>query len=124
MLTEKRRLAHNLANRKWRLSRPDYFPNWRAKHPGYIRPSMTATLRTWWSMQQRCNNPNAVQWRWYGAKGIKVKYRGITELIKDIGPRPSNKYSIDRIDPNKHYEQGNCRWLLKSENSRRVYASC
>jgi hypothetical protein len=40
-----------------------------------------------------------------------------------MGWRPNNKYSIERIDYNKDYCPDNCKWILKSEqtkNCRRV----
>jgi hypothetical protein len=38
----------------------------------------------------------------------------------DMGPRPSIDYSIDREDPDGNYYKDNCRWILKSENTRRA----
>lgn len=35
--------------------------------------------------------------------------------IANLGPRPSPKHSVDRIDNNRHYEQGNCRWATVAE---------
>jgi hypothetical protein len=35
-----------------------------------------------------------------------------------MGERPSKKHSIDRIDNEKGYEPGNCKWATRAEQSR------
>lgn len=70
----------------------------------------------------RCNNPNSVSWDRYGAKGIKFLFASVEEAAKwivvNIGARPSNNYTIDRIDGGRHYEPGNLRWATIAEQNR------
>ncbi len=77
-------------------------------------------------MKQRCNDPNSTSYRFYGGRGIQV----CEEWSKDfwafanfMGPKPDPSYTLDRIDPNGHYEPGNCRWAspaLQHANKRKV----
>jgi len=43
---------------------------------------------------------------------------GFINFLKDMGPRPSKQYSLDRIDNNKGYCKENCRWATIKEQTR------
>ena len=84
-----------------KFNRTTYMRGWRKKNP---------EREVWTSMLRRCFNPRNDNYRWYGAKGIKVLYTSFEEFFQDVGKRPTNKYSIDRINNLGNYEKGNCRW--------------
>jgi hypothetical protein len=78
---------------------------------------------TWVMMRQRCENPNAVGYKNYGARGIKVcdRWQDFTLFVSDMGMRPSDNHSIDRYpDKNGNYEPGNCRWASAKEQQRNL----
>lgn len=77
----------------------------------------------WIKMKSRCNNPNDRSYKHYGKRGIKVCERWMSSyvnFIDDLGERPEPKkdYSLERIDVNGDYCPENCKWVLKSEQSK------
>ena len=99
-----------------------YMQEWRKRNPGYIYPADTPTHRSWQHMKQRCNDPKSTQYRWYGARGIKVCpewVNSFSQFLKDMGERPEG-HTLDRIDTNGDYTFKNCRWAtLKQQSDNR-----
>lgn len=91
--------------------------NRRMKGAG-ISPQMKPLYNIWQQMKQRCYNPNAGYYHRYGGRGIRVCERWLSSFVNfsaDIGPRPSPKHSLDRINNNGNYEPGNVRWATQKE---------
>ena len=70
---------------------------------------------SWRAMIARCEDPNHPSWKHYGGRGVRVCSRWLLSFaafLMDVGPRPSLRHSLDRIDPNDHYHAANVRWSL------------
>ena len=74
----------------------------------------------WSGMKRRCFNPNEQNYAYYGGRGITICpewAESFETFYRDMGPRPSDDLSIDRIDVDGNYEPGNCRWATATEQS-------
>ena len=71
---------------------------------------------------QRCYNSNDADYRWYGAKGIKICKEWLNNPISFESWALENGYadnlSIDRIDSNKNYGPDNCHWISALDNAK------
>lgn len=79
-------------------------------------------------MKARCQRPAHPRYADYGGRGIRVCDRwlgpgGFSRFLADVGERPAGM-TIDRIDPDGHYEPGNVKWstLLEQRWNRRDMA--
>jgi hypothetical protein len=82
------------------------------------------TYTSWHSMKQRCLNPNATGYEYYGGQGITIHPEWLSDFssfVRDVGERPSPRYSLDRFpNPHGNYEPGNVRWATKRQQQRNM----
>lgn len=102
-----------------------HYQHWRAhgdplrtrgteRHGQYL----SLTYRSWAAMLLRCTNPRTNGYENYGGRGIRVCdewRRSYVAFRRDVGRRPSRRHTLDRIDPNGHYEPGNVRWATAKQ---------
>lgn len=82
--------------------------------PQYIR-------NLWKHMIHRCYNPRYRNYKWYGARGVRVCERwrlSPAAIYEDVGDRPTPKHSLDRIDNDGDYCPENCRWATQKQQRR------
>jgi hypothetical protein len=94
------------------------------KH-SHAKQGLTPEYNSWRGMIDRCTNPNADNYRYYGGRGIKVceKWLAFDKFLVDMGerPQPKKQYSIERQNNSGNYEPDNCYWATKKTqaNNRR-----
>jgi hypothetical protein len=76
---------------------------------------------TWVSMKGRCLNPKNAAFKYYGGRGISVSksWMEFENFYKDMGPRPSKRHTLERLNYNKGYSKNNCCWATQQEQAKK-----
>ena len=90
------------------------------KHLG----SRTRLYRIWTGMKNRCSNPNSVEFKWYGGRGISICQEWLDDFTPFRDWAMANGYkshlSIDRVDNDGNYRPSNCQWITVAENTSKA----
>lgn len=83
--------------------------------------SKTKEHKAWRHIKERCLNKSCHAYAKYGGRGIEICERwkhSFENFYKDMGPAPSPKHTVDRINVNGNYEPTNCRWATRTQQNR------
>lgn len=72
--------------------------------------------RVWKAMKTRCTNPNAINFKDYGGRGVTISplwMDNFPAFLMAVGMRPSEKHRLERQDNNRGYEPGNVIWATQ-----------
>ena len=81
--------------------------------------------RSWQMMKNRCLNPRAQDWEYYGGRGITIdhKWFDFKGFLADMGRRPTLAHTLERRNVDDDYHKGNCEWATREDQARnRRYA--
>lgn len=89
-------------------------PNGNMKHGQHG----TLTYSRWKSMRQRISDPQRA--KYYAHVACCDRWQSFENFLADMGECPSG-HTLDRIDNQRGYEPGNCRWAtMAQQNANRT----
>jgi hypothetical protein len=82
--------------------------------------SNSPEYRIWADIKKRCLNPKNWAWKYYGGRGITIHPTWMTfeGFLEDMGERPSERHTIDRVNNDGNYDVTNCKWATRKTQAR------
>ena len=85
--------------------------------------SFTRLYKCWCGMKYRCSNPNEINFKYYGGRGIKVcgEWQNSFEAFRDwsLVSNYKDDLTLDRINNDGNYEPSNCEWITQLANNKK-----
>lgn len=93
----------------WSLDYPSHFKHGYNNTPEHI---------AWRGMWARCTRESNPAYAGYKDRAPPEEWRDFLVFLKEVGLRPSDKYSLDRIKNHLPYGPGNCKWSTRKEQAQ------
>lgn len=90
------------------------------KHGHIVDRRKSSTYASWRNAKTRCFNKFHEKFKQYGARGITMCPEWAADFrvfLRDMGECPAG-LTLERMDVNKGYEPGNCRWATKRDQTK------
>jgi len=84
--------------------------------------SRTKLYKVWQGMKTRCNNSNAINYRYYGGRGISYDptWEIFLNFYKDMKDKYKKGLSLERKNNGLGYSKNNCEWTTPKQQSKNM----
>jgi hypothetical protein len=90
------------------------------KHGQAQASGKTPEYQVWIGLKKRCSRTGEAGFKNYGGRGITVSPEWVNDFaafLREVGPRPTAKHTLERKDNSKGYEPGNCEWATRRKQT-------